>query len=229
MATIGKKQGKTAKPLNAPVRPAPRAALPVQGAPDYFDELLVRIREIRASEKRFYRKVTDIYATSRDYNARAPISLVFFATVQNKLHWAVAGQTAAEIVHSRVDASAPNMGLQTWKGDKVCKADVCVAKNYMNEQEIQGLNRIVTMYLDYAEDQAERHREMRMADWATKLDEFLRFNDREVLNHAGSRTHVQAKTKATREYALFKECRRAEKARLVGETRPKLKRQGRGK
>jgi hypothetical protein len=156
---------------------------------DYFEELLERIRDIRASERRFYQKITDIYATSSDYDSRAEITQEFFATVQNKLEWAITGMTAGEIVKARADSSKPNMGLQTWKNapdGKIRKSDVTIAKNYLSEGELRELNRIVTMYLDYAEDQAKRQKPMTMASWVGKLDAFLEFNDRAVLNHAGS-------------------------------------------
>jgi len=156
---------------------------------DYFEELLERIRDIRASERRFYQKITDIYATSSDYDSRAEITQEFFATVQNKLEWAITGMTAGEIVKARADSSKPNMGLQTWKNapdGKIRKSDVTIAKNYLSEGELLELNRIVTMYLDYAEDQAKRQKPMTMASWVGKLDAFLEFNDRAVLNHAGS-------------------------------------------
>jgi hypothetical protein len=196
---------------------------------DYFDELLERIRDIRASERRFYQKITDIYTTSVDYDAHAPISQEFFATVQNKLHWAITGQTAAEIVARRADADAPNMGLTSWKGAKVRKADVHVAKNYLNEEELRGLNRIVTMYLDYAEDQAERQVPMHMRDWAQRLDGFLRFNGREVLDNAGSISAALAKAGAERQYELFEERRRAEEACVEGDFDKAVKRLGRSK
>lgn len=196
---------------------------------DYFDELLERIRDIRSSERRFYQKITDIYATSVDYDAHAPISQEFFATVQNKLHWAITGQTAAEIVARRADADAPNMGLTSWKGAKVRKSDVHVAKNYLNEEELLGLNRIVTMYLDYAEDQAERQAPMYMKDWVERLNAFLRFNEREVLDNPGSISAALAKAKAERQYELFAERRRAEEARLEGDFDKAVKRLGRGK
>lgn len=208
------------------------ARLKAVGTPfgaDYFDELLERIRDIRASERRFYQKITDIYATSVDYDAHAPISQEFFATVQNKLHWAITGQTAAEIVARRADVDAPNMGLTSWKGAKVRKADVHVAKNYLNEEELRGLNRIVTMYLDYAEDQAERHVTMQMRDWVERLDGFLRFNGREVLDNAGSISAALAKARAERQYELFEERRRAEEARLEGDFDKAVKPLGRGK
>lgn len=155
---------------------------------DYFDELLERIRDIRASERRFYQKITDIYATSSDYSKDAEITRTFFATVQNKLEWAITGMTAAEIIADRSDADQANMGLQTWKnspGGKIRKSDVTVAKNYLSKEELSALNRIVTMYLDYAEDQAGRGQVMTMAQWSGKLDAFLSFNDRAVLSHAG--------------------------------------------
>ncbi|HZF08433.1 MAG TPA: virulence RhuM family protein [Thermoanaerobaculia bacterium] len=140
---------------------------------DYFDELLERIREIRASEKRFYQKIRDLYALSVDYDPTTAATKEFFQTVQNKLHWAITGRTAAEILAERANAEKPNMGLTTWKGVKVRRADVTVAKNYLNEEEIRQLNRIVTMYLDYAEEQAERRRLLYMRDWREKLDGFL--------------------------------------------------------
>lgn len=208
------------------------ARLKAVGTPfgaDYFDELLERIRDIRASERRFYQKITDIYATSVDYDAHAPISQEFFATVQNKLHWAITGQTAAEIVDRRADADAPNMGLTSWKGAKVRKADVHVAKNYLNEEELRGLNRIVTMYLDYAEDQAERHVTMHMRDWVERLDGFLRFNGREVLDNAGSISAALAKARAERQYELFEERRRAKEACVEGDFDKAVKRLERNK
>jgi len=162
---------------------------------DYFDELLERIRDIRASERLFYQKVTDIYATSIDYDPAHPISQTFFATVQNKLHWAIHGHTAAEIIRERADASQPNMGLTTWKNaprGPLRRTDVTIAKNYLHEDEIRELNRIVSMYLDYAEDQAKRHQPMHMADWVAKLDAFLQFNERNILTHAGTVSHELA-------------------------------------
>jgi hypothetical protein len=156
---------------------------------DYFDELLARIRDIRASERRFYQKITDIYATAIDYDPRSPLTQVFFATVQNKLEWAITGMTAAELIQSRADAEQPTMGLTTWRTAPVGpirRADVTVAKNYLQEDELASLNRIVTMYLDYAEDQAQRQKPMTMQVWADKLDAFLEFNDRPVLKNAGS-------------------------------------------
>jgi hypothetical protein len=180
---------------------------------DYFDELLERIRDIRASEKRFYRKITDIYATAVDYDSRSEPAQTFFQTVQNKLHWAVTGHTAAELIAERADAKKPNMGLTSWKGAKVRKPDVAVAKNYLTAEELDGLNRIVTMYLDYAEDQARRKRPMNMADWASKLDAFLSFNERDVLDHAGHVRAEVAKQLAQAEYDEFHAHRLEEETR----------------
>ena len=174
---------------------------------DYFDELLERIRDIRASERRFYQKITDIYATAGDYDSNAPVTREFYATVQNKLHWAVTGQTAAEIVVRRADADKPTMGLTTWKNapkGKIRKTDVSVAKNYLSQEEISELNRIVTMYLDYAEDQATRHNRVTMAQWAGKLDAFLAFNDRDVLKHAGKVSAEVAKQLAHERFDRYR-------------------------
>jgi len=175
---------------------------------DYFDELLERIREIRASERRFYQKITDIYAQcSIDYDSKAPISQEFYAAVQNKLHWAITGHTAAELIAQRADAQKPHMGLTTWKnapGGKIMKTDVGIAKNYLSEKEIKELNRIVTMYLDYAELQAERQVPMKMADWAQRLDAFLRFNDYEILDNPGRVKASVAKSLAEKEYIKFR-------------------------
>jgi hypothetical protein len=156
---------------------------------DYFDELLERIREIRASERRFYQKITDIYAQcSIDYDPNSEITQTFYKMVQNKLHWAISGHTAAELIAKRADAEKPNMGLTTWKRapkGKILKRDISTAKNYLSEKELKSLNRIVTMYLDYAESQAERQNAMTMEDWIKKLDGFLEFNDYEILQDAG--------------------------------------------
>ncbi len=175
---------------------------------DYFDELLERIREIRASERRFYLKITDIYEQcSIDYDARAETTQAFFKAVQNKLHWAVTGQTAAEIIAARADATRPTMGLTTWKNapdGKILKSDVGVAKNYLIEGEVKELERIVGMYLDYAENQAARQIPMKMADWAERLDAFLRFNEYEVLTNAGSVSAEVAKQLAEEQYARFR-------------------------
>ena len=175
---------------------------------DYFDELLERVREIRASERRFYLKITDIYEQcSIDYQRDAEITQTFFKTVENKLHWAITGQTAAEIIAARAEATKPHMGLTTWKkapGGKVLKSDVTVAKNYLAEDEIKALERIVSMYLDYAEDQAARHRPMCMADWVEKLDGFLHFNEYEILKDAGEVSASVAKELAQGEYERFR-------------------------
>ena len=175
---------------------------------DYFDELLERIREIRASERRFYLKITDIYEQcSIDYNRDAEITQTFFKTVQNKLHWAVMGKTAAEIIAERAHADKPHMGLQTWKNapqGKILKSDVTVAKNYLIEKEIKALERIVSMYLDYAELQATRRVPMKMQDWVQKLDAFLKFNEYEVLEDAGRVSHEVAGKLAGEEYEKFR-------------------------
>lgn len=174
---------------------------------DYFDELLERIRSIRASERRFYQKITDIYAeASIDYDPKSPITQKFYKTVQNKLHWAITGHTAAELIAQRVDATKPNMGLQTWKAaphGKIMKSDVSVAKNYLNEQELKELERIVSMYLDYAENQAKRQIAMKMQDWVDKLDAFLNFNDYQILKDAGKMSAEVAKKLAEKEYEKF--------------------------
>ena len=149
---------------------------------DYFDELLERIRDIRASEKRFYQKIRDLYKLSIDYDKDSDETQLFFQIVQNKLHFAITGKTAAEIIEQRADSTQPNMGLTAWKGSKVRKADVTIAKNYLSQSEIDELNRIVVMYLDYAEDQARKRKPLYMADWRKKLDAFLQFNEREQGN-----------------------------------------------
>ena len=175
---------------------------------DYFDELLERIREIRASERRFYLKITDIYEQcSIDYDKSAEMTQTFFKTVQNKLHWAVTGKTAAEIVAERSDAGKPAMGLTSWKqapAGKILKSDVSIAKNYLIESEIRELERIVTMYLDYAENQAARQVPMKMTDWVERLDGFLRFNEYQVLTDAGRVSHEVAKCLAEKQYAEFR-------------------------
>ena len=175
---------------------------------DYFDELLERIREIRASERRFYLKITDIYEQcSIDYDKSAEITKTFFKTVQNKLHWAVTGKTAAEIIAQRADAKKPSMGLTTWKNapdGKILKSDVSVAKNYLIESEIKDLDRIVSMYLDYAENQAARQKPMKMADWTKKLDAFLQFNEYDVLTNAGSISAEVAKNLAEEQFGAFR-------------------------
>ncbi len=183
---------------------------------DYFDELLERIRDIRASERMFYQKITDIYATSIDYDPALPVSQTFFATVQNKLHFASHGLTAAEIIKSRADAGRPHMGLTTWKNapqGAIRRSDVSVAKNYLSEEEIRELNRVVTMYLDFAEDQARRRKPMHMAEWVERLDAFLQFNERNILTHAGSISHELAEHHAHVEFEKHEtESRRLEAA-----------------
>jgi hypothetical protein len=175
---------------------------------DYFDELLERIREIRASERRFYQKITDIYALSVDYDPKAPITKDFFATVQNKLHWAIIGQTAAELIYSSADSTKINMGLATWKHaphGKIVKSDVTVAKNYLNEAHIKELNRIVSAYLDLAESRAERGVITRMAEWVEFLNRFLELSNYPILQDLGSVTALEAKLKAEAEYRVFRQ------------------------
>ena len=170
---------------------------------DYFDELLLRIQDIRTSERRFYQKITDIYATSVDYDPTLETSIMFFKTVQNKLHWAITGQTAAEIISERANSNMPNMGLTNWRGNKVRKQDVGIAKNYLNEQELAALNNLVEQYLVFAEGQAMRRIPMYMKDWIQKLDGFLQLNDRDILNDAGRVSHELAISKAEKEYMSF--------------------------
>jgi hypothetical protein len=180
---------------------------------DYFDEVLERILDIRSSEKRFYQKIRDIYKLAVDYDPKAEETLEFFSIVQNKLHFAISGKTAAELISERADAKKQNMGLTSWKGAKVRRADVTVAKNYLNETEIDGLNRIVTMYLDYAEDQAKRHRQIFMRDWRMKLDAFLKFNERDILNNPGKVSKEIADTLALEQYEIFHQNRLALEAK----------------
>ena len=184
---------------------------PVAGSvvPDYFAQLLERVRDIRASERRMYLRVREIFAMAADYEPSLPETTTFFRIIQNKLHFAVTGKTAAEIIRDRVDAAQPNMGLATWKGQWLTKADVTVAKNYLTEAEISELNRIVVMWLDFAEDQALRRKQVFLSDWTAKLDAFLQFNDRQVLSDAGKVTKKQADAKALAEYEKFAEQRRA--------------------
>ena len=181
---------------------------------DYFDELLERIQAIRTSEKRFYQKITDIYATSIDYDPTAEISIKFFQTVQNKMHWAITGQTAAQIVHSRADHTQPNMGLTSFRGAKVRKADVGIAKNYLTEAEISALNNLTEQYLVFAQGQAMQHIPMYMHDWAAKLDAFITINGRNILTDAGKLTHELALQKAESEYELFNQARIAAESAL---------------
>ena len=180
---------------------------------DYFEELTRRIQDIRTSERRFYQKITDIYATSIDYDPTLTISINFFKTVQNKMHWAITGQTAAELIHSRVDSTQVNMGLTNYRGDKVRKQDVVIAKNYLNEEELAALNNLVEQYLIFAEGQAMRRIPMHMSDWLAKLDAFLNINDREILSHAGKISHEMAKQLAEGEYEKFSHKRLAEQDR----------------
>jgi hypothetical protein len=174
---------------------------------EYYENLLAEIREIRASERKFYQKITDIYATAMDYDPAAETTLAFFATVQNKLHFAIHGRTAAELIVARADSKKDRMGLTTWKNaphGKIIKPDVVVAKNYLTERELKSLDRIVTMYLDYAEDQAERNIPMTMKDWAGKLNAFLKFNEREILDHPGKVSQEVARAFAENEFEKYR-------------------------
>lgn len=174
---------------------------------DYFEELLEIIREIRASERKFYQKITDIYSTALDYDSDSPITKTFFAAVQNKMHYAIHSQTASEIIMQRADSQKPFMGLTTWKKapkGKIQRSDVSIAKNYLNKDEIKALDRIVNMYLDYAEDQAKRKIPMTMEDWSKKLDAFLKFNEREVLDNPGKVSAEVAKAFALSEWEKYR-------------------------
>ena len=178
---------------------------PGKGQKDYFDEQLERIRDIRSSERRFYQKVLDIYATSVDYTPSTEMSQQFFATVQNKMHWAAHGQTAAEVIHARVDAGQPFMGLKTTRpGGIIRKEDVSIAKNYLNGEELGTLNRIANAYIEFAELRALQRKVMTMRDWITKLDEFLKLSEHELLDHAGKISAEQAKMKAELEYERYR-------------------------
>lgn len=170
---------------------------------DYFDELIERVRAIRTSARNFYRKVTDIYSTAYDYDANTEITHEFFASVQNKFHWAIHGHTAAEVIAERADARKPNMGLTNWRGDHIRKADVGVAKNYLTAEELSMLNLIVDQYLSFAELQARQRRPMYMRDWVRKLDDFLKLNDREILDHAGKVSAALSEDLAQREFEKF--------------------------
>jgi hypothetical protein len=192
------------------------ARLAEPGRWDYFDELLDRIRAIRASEKRFYQKIRDIYATAVDYDPGSNQAQLFFKIAQNKMLWAVTSRTAAEIIAGRSDAKMPNMGLTSWRGARVRQQDVTVAKNYLNHDEMQALDRIVVMYLDYAEDQARRRKTMTMSGWADKLDAFLSFNERDVLTHAGKVEAAVAGKLALERHESFDASRR-EAARLAAD------------
>lgn len=174
---------------------------------DYFDELLERIRGIRASERRFYQKITDIYSLSVDYDKNAPITKEFFATVQNKLHWAITGKTAAEIIYASADADAPYMGLTNWKHapkGKILKSDIAIAKNYLNETHIKELNRIISAYLDLAENRAERGILMKMTEWTKFLHSFLELSNYPILEHKGTVSALEAKLKAEQEYEVYR-------------------------
>lgn len=183
---------------------------PGPGVPDYFDELLERIRDIRASERRMYLRVREILALAADYAPDEAETQAVFQIVQNKMHFAATGHTAPELIAARANAAQPNMGLTSWKGDAVRKGDVTVAKNYLQEDEINELNRIVVMFLDFAEDQARRRKQIFLKEWQTKLDDFLRFNDRAVLPHAGSVSRENADRQAAEEYEKFSARRRAQ-------------------
>ena len=176
-----------------------------QGGGDYFDELLARIRDIRSSEKVFWRKVLDIYSTSVDYDPKSKTSVEFFQTVQNKLHWAAHGHTAAEIIYQRVNSNELNSGLTTFKGKKPTKQETQIAKNYLSNDELEMLNRIVTAYLELAELQALNRKPMYMSDWIERLDGFLTMTGNDILTHKGNVSHTQAIEKATREYELYKQ------------------------
>ena len=191
---------------------------PVKGStvPDYFDEMLARIRDIRASERRMYLRVREIFAMATDYEPTWSETTKFFSVIQNKLHYAATGLTAAELIISRADSQLSNMGLTSWKGSEVRKTDVCIAKNYLHSEEIEELNRIVTMWLDFAEDQAKRRKQVFMNDWEQKLDEFLRFNDRRVLPNAGTVSKQAGEDHAKAEYEKF-EVRRREFKESLGE------------
>jgi hypothetical protein len=175
------------------------------GGGNYFEELLARIRDIRSSEKIFWRKVLDIYATSIDYDPKLEISIHFFQTVQNKMHWAAHGHTAAEIIYQRIDANKPNLGLTHIKGNKPTKQETEIAKNYLNENELNVLNRMVTAYLELAELQALNRKPMYMKDWTERLDDFVRMTGNNILQNAGTVSHTQALKKANEEYEKYKE------------------------
>ena len=194
------------------------ARLKEPGGLDYFDELLERIRDIRASEKRFYQKVRDLFAASSvDYTPIAPLAKTFFATIQNKLVFAVTGHTAAELIVHRADPAKPNMALTSWKGGRVRKADVTVAKNYLNADEITQLNRLTTMFLDFAEERASRRQQTTMVEWVTQTDRFLAFNERAVLVNAGQVSHDQMETITHQRFDLFDARRRSDEAQAAEE------------
>lgn len=190
---------------------------------DYFDELLRRVQDIRTSEKRFYQKITDIYATSVDYDPVNDTSITFFKTVQNKMHWAITRKTAAEIIAERANSTQPNMGLTNWRGAKVRKQDVSIAKNYLNEDELALLNNLVEQYLVFAEGQAMRRITMSMSNWIEKLHGFLTLNDRNLLTHAGKISHELAIAKAEKEYESFQTKRLANESNKDGEFEKAIK------
>ncbi len=190
---------------------------------DYFEELLRRIQDIRTSERRFYQKITDIYATSLDYDPTAEASINFFKTLQNKMHWAITGQTAAEIIPTRADRAKPNMGLTNWRGTKVRKEDIAIAKNYLSEPELAALNNLVEQYLVFAEGQALRRIPMHMHGWIAKLDGFMRLNERSILNNAGQISHEMAVQHADTEYENFHPRRLADEAQRPDDFEKSLK------
>jgi len=191
---------------------------------NYFDELLERIRDIRSSEKIFYQKVKDIYTTSIDYDSKIDLSKKFYATIQNKLHWAIHQHTAAELIKKRVDSSKPNMGLTVWKGEKIRKADVTVAKNYLKQEELTQLNLLVEQYLAFAESQAKLQRPMYMKDWIKKLNDILTINEREILEHAGKVTKNLADELAAKEYEKYDAQRKlADKIRSLEDLQNEIK------
>lgn len=190
---------------------------------DYFDELLKRIQDIRTSEKRFYQKITDIYATSVDYDPTLETSITFFKTVQNKMHWAITGQTAAEIIRERANSTQLNLGLTNWRGEKPRKQDVGIAKNYLNEEELLALNNLVEQYLVFAEGQAMRRTPMYMKDWVEKLHGFLSLNDREILSNAGKISHEVAIEFAENEYEKYRLKSIKEKDKLSGDFEKSMK------
>ena len=193
------------------------------GVSNYFDELLTRIRDIRSSEKVFWKKVLDIYATSVDYDPHNDLSQQFFKTVQNKIHWATHSHTAAEIIATRADATKPNMGLTSFTGKKLKRTDIGVAKNYLSKDEIDTLNRIVSFYLEFAELQAKSRRIMYMNDWVTKLDDFLRLSERKILTHAGKISNEEALKHANTEFDKFKQCQQKEPTAVEGHFEESLK------
>jgi hypothetical protein len=200
------------------------------GGGNYFDELLARIRDIRSSEKVFWRKVLDIYATSIDYDPKTDVSKHFFKTVQNKMHWAAHGQTAAEVIYKRIDAQKPNLGLTSFKGEKPTKKETEIAKNYLNKEELDVLNRMVTAYLEIAELQALNRKPMYMKDWANRLDDFLTMTGNEILNNSGKVSHKKALDKAHQEYEQFLQQQKNELSKVekdfieqIDQTHQKLK------